>query len=135
MKRLKLPLLYLISFVLSIGPVAVFVGFNIDSYISTTADAIKLSLGGILVAFIVILKVLGKLKIPSRITVFSLAFVISYLLSSLIEDICILLFLALVGEALDLILGALIKREKEKITNEKIAKETANQLEKIIPRS
>lgn len=135
MKRLRLPLLYLLSFVLSIGPIAIFVVFNIDSYVSTTYEAIKLSLGGIMVAIIMILKVLGKLKIPSRVVVFSFVLVLSYLLNSLIMDLCILSFLALVGEFFDLVLGIFIKREKEKHTNEKIAKQTVNQLERLMPRA
>ncbi|MBQ4585248.1 MAG: hypothetical protein IJA82_03470 [Clostridia bacterium] len=135
MKRLRLPLLYLLSFVLSIGPIAIFVAFNIDSYVSTTYEAIKLSLGGIMVAIILILKVLGKLKIPSRVVVFSFVLVLSYLLNSLIMDLCILSFLALVGEFFDLVLGIFIKREKEKHTNEKIAKQTVNQLERLMPRA
>ncbi|MBQ7760912.1 MAG: hypothetical protein IJ400_02540 [Clostridia bacterium] len=135
MKRLKLPILYLLSLVLSIGPIAVFVALNIDSYVSTTQDAIKLSFGGVAVVIIVILKVLGKLKISSRIAVFGCVFVLSYLLNSLLCDLAILSFLALIGEGLDQIIGIFIKREKEKRQNEKIAKATVSQLEGLIPRS
>ena len=135
MKKLKLPFLYLLSFILSLGPVAIFVALHIESYISTPADAIRLTAGGLIVALILLLKILAKLKIPSRITVFSFVFVLSYLLNPLIRDICILSFLALLGEGLDMILGAFIKREREKEATEKIAKETVTRLEKIIPRS
>ena len=114
---------------------AIFVAFHVKNYISTPADAIRLTAGGLIVALILLLKILGKLKIPSRITVFSFVFVLSYLLNPLIRDICILSFLALLGEGLDMILGAFIKREREKEATEKIAKETVTKLEKIIPRS
>ncbi len=135
MKALKLPLLYLLSFVLSLGPIAVFVGLNINSYVSTKADVIKLSAGGIIVGIIVLLKVLGKLKIPSQVSVFACVFLLSYLFNSLLSDLAILSFLALIGEGLDCLVSIFIKREKEKRQNERVAKATAEQMERLIPRA
>lgn len=135
MKKLKLPLLYLISFALSIGPIAVFVFFNIDNYITSVEDAIKLSAGGVIAVILVLLKVLGKLKIPSRVSVLACIFLLSYLLNPILEDLAILSFLALLGEGLDTVFSILIKREKGHREKEKIAKATSDAIEKIIPRA
>ncbi|MBQ4585113.1 MAG: hypothetical protein IJA82_02765 [Clostridia bacterium] len=132
MKKLKLPLLYLLSFVCSVGPVLIFFFINLERYTKTVPQTVKLSAGGIIVLIIAFLKVIGKLKLPSRMTVFAIVFLLTYLLESVISDIMILSFLALVGEVLDAIVSIFIKREKQKNTEEKTAQITADVVKKAL---
>lgn len=132
MKRLRLPLLYVLSFALSILPLAIYVLLNLDSYVTTPKDAVRLSFGGVIVLVLIGLKTLGKLRLGSRVTALAFVFVLSYLLKPVLLDLEILSFLALVGEALDLIVCHFIKKEKAKTEGEKIAKETARQIEGVL---
>ena len=77
---------------------------------------------------ILLLKVLKKLKIPSGVFLFSLMCVLSYLLQPVINDLMVISFLALVGELFDLVIQALIAREKRKL----LANETASAVENAI---
>jgi hypothetical protein len=77
-----------------------------------------------------LLKVIGKLKLPSRIMTYSTVLLLSYLLDAVLEDLIVLSFLALVGELIDLIFfQAPIKRIKEEIHTGKIADATSRQIE------
>ena len=114
MKIFKMLILYLMSFMASISPLLAYFIVNRDRYICTRYDAIKLFSGGLIVAFILLLKVLKRLKIPSGVFLFSLICVLSYLLKPIINDLMVISFLALVGELFDLIIQALIAREKRK---------------------
>lgn len=125
MKRARLPLLYIASFLFTILPVLIYFLVNFEKYVSTTSDAVKLSFGGVILTVIIVLKVIGKLKIPSRVVLFSVLFLLGYLFSSIINDLLIFLFLALVGEILDAVCQIFIKREKAREEREAVAKETA----------
>lgn len=124
MKRLKIGLLYVASLVLSCLPVLIYFFLNLDRYVKTTPQAIRLSVGAIILLFILVLKTVGKLKMPSRIVTFSVVLLLSYLLESVLSDLIIFSLLALIGEALDLILQAIIRNQREKIKLEKIREET-----------
>ncbi len=127
MKGFKLVILYIISFVVSISPLLTYFIVNRDRYICNRYDAIKLFSGGLILVFILILKVLKKLKIPSGVVLFSLICVLSYLLKPIINDLMVISFLALIGELFDLIIQAFISREKRKL----MAAETAKAVESI----
>lgn len=129
MRRLALPLLYILSFVLSLGPVLVFFFINMGKYISTVEDAVRLSFGGVLILGVVVLKIVGLLRMPPRVVLFALIFAGSYLLHSIISDLIIFSFLALVGEIGDSICQIFIRREKERRSIEKTAQATATALE------
>lgn len=124
LKRLKIGLLYVASLVLSCLPVLIYFFLNLDRYVKTTPQAIRLSVGAIILLFILVLKTVGKLKMPSRIVTFSVVLLLSYLLESVLSDLIIFSLLALIGEALDLILQAIIRNQREKIKLEKIREET-----------
>ncbi|MBQ7353278.1 MAG: hypothetical protein IJW54_04655 [Clostridia bacterium] len=124
MKRLKIGLLYVASLVLSCLPVLIYFFLNFDRYVKTTPQAVRLSVGAIILLFILALKTVGKLKMPSRIVTFSVVLLLSYLLESVLSDLIIFSLLALIGEALDLILQAIIRSQREKIKLEKIREET-----------
>lgn len=119
MKKVKIPLLYALSFICSIGPILTFFLINHREYISTTPEKIKLLFGGALVVAILIIKSLGFLKIKSSLVFFGGAFLLSYLLESIIHDLLIFSFLALVGEVLSMVVKIFINREKKKMEQEK----------------
>ena len=128
MKRFKIVILYLVSFAVSVLPLLLYFIANSDRYICTRYDAIKLFSGGLIVAFMLLLKVLKKLKIPSGVFLFSLICILSYLLKPIINDLMVISFLALVGELFDLLIQVLISREKRK----QASMETARTIEGFI---
>lgn len=130
MKKMKIPLLYVLSFLCSVMPVLIYFVLNHEAYISTTPERIKLLFGGILAVSIVITKMLGIFKINSGIMLFSLVFVFSYLLEGIISDLLIFSFLALVGEVLAFIVRQVIKAEKTKSDEEKTEKMIENAVNK-----
>ena len=132
MKAFKIILLHILSVILSICPVTVFFFINFDSYITTEYEGIKLASGGIILLTIVILKVLGKLKIPSGIALYGIILILSYLLDAIIEDLMLFAFLALIGEILSTICDTVIKSLKKKYEREKTAEITANEIKKVI---
>lgn len=119
MKKIKIPLLYALSFICSICPVLIFFLINHRDYIATTPEKIKLLFGGALVVAILIIKSLGYLKIKSSLVFFGGAFLLSYLLESIIHDLLIFSFLALVGEVLAMVVRIFINREKKKRQEER----------------
>ena len=119
MKKVKIPLLYALSFICSISPILTFFLINHREYISTTPEKIKLLFGGALAVAILIIKSLGFLKIKSSLVFFGGAFLLSYLLESIIHDLLIFSFLALVGEVLSMVVKIFINRERKKIEQEK----------------
>ena len=112
----------------SIGPVLTYFLMNKDRYLCTKYDAIKLFSGGLILVFMIVLKTLKKLKIPSGVWFFGLICILSYLLAPIIQDLTVISFLALIGEVMDLIVVALIEREKKKL----ITSQTASELKKLL---
>ncbi len=132
MKLFKIVLLHILSVVLSVCPVLIFFFINLDLYVTTRYEGIKLVSGGVVLLVIVILKALGKLKIPSGITLYGIMLVLSYLLDAIIADLMLFTFLALIGEILSFICDAVIKSFKKKLEREKTAEITANEIKKVI---
>ena len=132
MKRIKIPLLYLLSFVLSVLPVAIYVLANKERYFVTVPDRVRLSAGLICLCVIVFLKVMGKLRMPSRAVLFGLVCVMCYLLERVLDDLLVFSFLALVGEVLDMCCQAIIRREREKRLVQKTAQATTSEITKIL---
>ena len=132
MKRIKIPLLYLLSFVLSVLPVAIYFLANKDRYFVTVPDRVRLSAGLICLCVIVFLKVMGKLRMPSRAVLFGLVCVMCYLLERVLDDLLVFSFLALVGEVLDMCCQAIIRREREKRLVQKTAQATTSEITKIL---
>lgn len=131
MKKMKIPLLYALSFLCSVLPVLIYFLINHESYISTTPEKVKLLFGGVLAVAILITKTIGVLKINSGITLFALVFVFAYLLEGIINDLLIFSFLALVGEVLAFIVRLIIKSQREKDKLEK----TEQAIEKVIAKT
>ena len=78
--KLRLALLYIGSFIVSIAPLLVCLIVNWNEYTKMPQDTVKLCLGGLLALFFIFLKVIGKLHMPRRIVLFSIVFIMVYLL-------------------------------------------------------
>lgn len=114
MKKIKLPLLYVLSFACSVAPALIYFAVNHERYIGTKGASVRLAFGGVLLIAVLVIKALGYLKIKSTLIFFSLAFLFSFLLESIISDLLIFSFLALVGELVATAVRFFIKREKDK---------------------
>ena len=132
MKKIKLIFLYLISFALSVLPVLIFFLCNTEKYFVNEGDRVKLSCGLILLTVIVFFKVIGKLKMPSRVALFGTVFIMCYLLESVLNDILVFSFLALLGEIMDSICQIFVRRERERIHTEKCARATAYEIKRSL---
>jgi chromate transport protein ChrA len=131
--KLKKLLLQVLSFVFSIAPLAAVFFKNSERYVSSVTDAVKLSLGVILIIVFVALKAAGKLKIPRRITGYAIAFGLCYLLANVLPDLLLITGAALVGEVIDvLIFTPWIARVEKKILIEETADATAGKVEEIL---
>lgn len=101
--KTRLVFLYIGSFLVSIAPLLVVLILRWDNYTKTPGDTVKLCFGGAICLFFVFLKVIGKLKMPRRIVLFGVVFVMAYLLQALMDDLILLSGMALAGELLDLL--------------------------------
>ena len=114
MKKIKIPLLYILSFICSVCPALVYFLLNHERYVATRAAGVRLAFGGALLIAVLVIKSLGYLKIKSTLFFFALAFLFSFLLESVISDLLIFSLLALIGELLATVVRFFIKREKDK---------------------
>ena len=125
-------MLYLLSLALSIAPVTVYALVNWDRYVTTVSEGVRLGCGGAMLLIIVLLKITGRLKMPSRTALFGLVFILSYLLQAVLNDLLILSFLALVGELMDSLCGIFIRRAREERQRTKNAEATAKEIRKAL---
>ena len=119
MKKFKLPILYLMALLSSILPVLIYFIINYDGYVTTKGQGVRLLFGGTLALVILIIKTLGFLKVKSSVMIFLFAFIFAYLFESIISDILIFSFLALVGEIGSFIVRIFINKEKENRAHKK----------------
>lgn len=131
--KIKLILLQMFSFVASIAPLAVTVVVRWGEYVKSPSDSVRLGIGCIFVVLFVILKVLGKLRMPKRIAFFAIVLMMSYLLKPIIDDLILLSAMALAGEFIDAVFfQRKIESIRENIRVGKISDATAKQVETII---
>ena len=134
-KRALIVLLFICSFICSVAPITVYFAVNSEKYIKSPEDTFKLCLGGLICLGLIMLKVIGKLKLPSSTVAFGFLFLLSYLLKSITDDILIFSFLALVGDLADKIFFAIpISRLKKSIEYEKSADVTVRKLDEVMER-
>ena len=134
-RRLKWKRFWLVigSFLASIIPLGLVVWIHRDEYIATVGQAVKLSIGGIIVAILLLLKIIGKLKMPRRVTVFAMIFILSWLLAVVLQDLMLLSGAALIGEVVDeIFFRHSIKRLDERIHMEKSADVTVQRMEQMM---
>ncbi|MBE6656259.1 MAG: hypothetical protein E7609_05275 [Ruminococcaceae bacterium] len=121
------------SFLVSTAPLFLCVVANWEKYVKTPGDAVSLSLGGMLVLLFLVLKVLGKLKMPSRIVFYGAVFAMAYFLKALLSDLVLLSGMALLGETVDFIFfQRAIRKTKENVLIGKTADATAAQVEEVV---
>ena len=113
LEKVKIPALYVLSFLCSVLPVLIYFIVNNERYIMTTPDKVKILFGGVLLVGILVVKTLGYLKIKSALIFFGAVFILSYLLNSIIADIMVFSLLAFVGEAAASLIKVIIAREKK----------------------
>ena len=131
--KARLVWLYIGSFIVSIAPLVVCLALNWKDYTKTPGDTVKLTLGGIIVAVLLFMKVIGKLKMPRRVVAFGIVFVMAYLLQSILNDLLLLSGRALLGEFVDFaIFQRAIKKTRENILVGKTADRTTEQVEEVI---
>lgn len=128
MRRLKnrLVILYLFSMGFSIIPFAcIFIG-NFDRYVTTVGDAVKLSFGAVFISVILLLKAIGKLRLPGRLMTATALVFFCWLFSSVLEDMLLISAVWWVSEAADhFVLSPLISKTKEAIRIRRTANATA----------
>ena len=131
--KVRLALLQIGSFIVSIAPLIVVFAVNWEKYTETPADTVKLCFGGIVIAVLIFIKAIGKLRMPHRIVFFGIVFVMAYLLQALWQDILLLSGMALAGEALDCIFfQRAIRIKRENIIVNKTADVTTEKVEEVI---
>lgn len=131
--KIKLLILRVCSFLVSIAPLAIVFALRWGTYTKEPSDTIKLTIGSVIIVIFLIMKVAGKLKMPRRIVTFGIVFVMSYLLKNIMDDIILISGMALAGEFVDYVAFQYpIKKLKEKITIEKTADATAEKIEQVM---
>ena len=132
-KRLKVIILYLISVTVSVLPLLLTVILKRGEYIKAPSDAVRLSFGCLVALLFIFAKVIGRLNMPKGVGLYTLVFVLAWLLKPLLSDLVLLSGMALLGECLDFIIARpLIRRAKEKIFIDKNAKATEELFKKYI---
>ena len=131
--RLRLVLLYIGSFIVCVAPLLVCFIVNWDKYTKTPGDTVKLCIGGLIAVFFLFLKVIGQLKMPRRLVLFGIVFVMAYLLQAILDDLMLLSGMALAGEFLDFVcFQRAIRITKENILVGKTADATTAQVEEVL---
>ncbi len=126
------------GFLVSILPILVAVGVKWNDYTSTTSRSVSLGIGGGVALILIFLKAIGKL--PQKIKPifrYSIALILVFLLDPLIQDLKLLLGMAIVGEVLDMSIFSwqitrLQKRIDAGITAEEISKQQEAQTKAIV---
>lgn len=131
--RLRLALLYIGSFIACTAPLLVCFILNWDTYTETPSATVKLCLGGVILLVLLFLKVVGKLKMPRRIVLFGIVFMMAYLLQAILDDLILLSGMALLGEGIDFVcFQRAIRITKENILVGKTADATTTQVEEVL---
>lgn len=132
--RIKLFWLYVGSFLVSIAPIIVMVGFNWGHYTSTPKSTFSLAIGGVLAVAFILLKAMDKLpKRAKRIVYFIMWFFMLTLLEPILLELKWIVAMAILGEALDMIMFSWkIKRLKEDMLIERTADATSAKVEQAI---
>lgn len=131
--RIRLVFLHIGSFIITILPLVVLMLINFDKYVDTTPKAWKFTIGGMLALVLITMKALDKLKFPNRIVGLGVVMVLTYLLQALLDDILLLLFMAFIGEFIDLVaFKTLIKKYKAELEREKTGDIVAEKVEAAV---
>ena len=131
--KVKLVFLYIGSFIATVLPLALTIFLKRGEYMNTVGETVKLSAGIIMGGIFLVLKVIGKLKMPRRLALYVIIVVMAYLLAPLLDDLILLGFMAILGELCDILFFRVaIKKTKEQIAMETTTSATADKVEEII---
>ncbi len=132
-ERRRLILLSVGGFLASILPLALLLALRWEKYTAVPGGAVRLCFGGGVIAVLILLKVLGKLKLPSRLTVMVTALVLVYLLEALLFDVTLILWMAILGETLDTFLfSPFLRRTRARMERLRQADVTAGAVEELL---
>ena len=121
------------GFLASVAPLATVFVLNRGRYIQSASDGWKLGVGGAIVAVLILLKVLGKLRLPSHVTTVAVVTLLSWLLSPVLKDLTHLCTAYLCGEILEWIFfRAPIRKLREQMQMEKQADATVGRVEELL---
>ena len=109
-------------FFLSVGgflstflPPALLLLLRWEDYTRVPAGGVRLTVGGLLLAGLLLCRVLGRMPHLSRVTVLALALTLVYLLEGILSELPLILWVTLAGEAVDaLVFSPLLKRARER---------------------
>lgn len=105
------------SFLVSVLPLGCFFLKNFNRYVTSTDDVWKMSVGAMIIIIIMLLKVLGKLRVPGRMVVSAIFMGMCWLFASLLSDLLIISTIWCVSEAVDFIIFAPIGRAIQRRLN------------------
>lgn len=121
------------GFLASVLPLSVVLALNWDRYVQSEAAGVKLGVGALILALLLLFKVLGRLRIPSSVTAITAVMLLSYLLQPILSDLTLLCGAYLVGEILDLVLfRRRAKALREALTSERAADVTVGRVEELL---
>ena len=130
---MRLGVLYMLSFLATTLPLALLFLSRIDRYVAVPAGGVRLALGGGLTVVFLALKVLGKLRMPSRLTAFAVSLLMCYLLEAVLSDLSLILWAALIGEVIDAwILSPWVKRTRDRLARARQASDTADAIGEVL---
>lgn len=123
---------------MSIAPILVTVGVKWGDYTSTTARTVSLGVGGSAALILILLKATGK--IPQNVKPiirYGIALVLLFLLDPIIQDLKLLVGMAIVGEVLDMSIFSwqIIRTQKQidaGITAEEVTQRQKEQTDAIV---
>ena len=126
----KVICLRILAFILSILPIILIVAFNWSDYTITVAETIKLSVGLIIAVIFVLLKCVGRLKLPEkRVFVYFIVFSMVFLLESILNDLLLFAGGALLGELIAIPFECKAKTIEKELNIDKTAEATAKALD------
>lgn len=132
-KRVKLAVLSILSFVISVVPLASIILINTDKYFVNIAAGVKLAAGGMIVIVLMLLNAFGRLKIPGGVMAYLIVFLLAYLLEAVLKDLMLISGAALLGAALDhIFIRPLVKKAREDILVGKTADATADKVKAVL---
>jgi hypothetical protein len=135
MKNTKSNLIWLkiLSFILSITPILLIIAFNWNEYTVTVVETLKLSVGMIIAVIFLLLKCIGRLRLPEkRVFTYFVVFAMVFLLESILNDLLLFAGGALIGELSAMPIEWKIKSMSNALHIDKTAEATAKALDSKI---
>ena len=135
MKNTKSNLIWLkiLSFILSITPILLIIAFNWNEYTVTVVETLKLSVGMIIAVIFLLLKCIGRLRLPEkRVFTYFVVFAMVFLLESILNDLLLFAGGALIGELSAMPIEWKIKSMSNALHIDKQAEATAKAMDSKI---